>query len=575
MKINTLCILLFLMFSSKTSFSQISDFEKDSEDWKVTGDVQTGTQTPNWVKAAGNPGGYAQATDDATGGVWYWVAPKKFHGNKCSAYSNNLSFDLIQSETTDQFDAIDISIGGSGLTLVLDLPKNPNTFWTKYSAKLDENSGWKISTLTGASATKADIIQVLNDLNKIWIRGEYRKGKDSGGLDNVVLEAFQNIDLDGDDSSYATKGNYNGNTICGSGGSVNICDIDFLLNSLAKIKDIEIKVNNDAIGCGFFNVTQPNSKIFVSSTKPSELKLKNLGNADTTDFKKLILSTLYTIPDSCDKNNVTIQFVVHFADCDGGINVANFPIYKKSKLGTAQDTTICESSNPISMLKLLKNNSFFNGQWKYENTNLPNDLFLPKQNPSGLYKYVVKAGGNCPSDSISFRIDVQKNPSAILPKDTFICIEKPFVLSINDPFASKITWSNGATGPQTSISESGQYAVTATYNGCTFMDTINLKSFSCIECKIYVPNTFSPNSDGINDFFQPFSSCEYSNYSLYIFDRWGNLVFETNDNTQGWDGIYKGKTMNNETFVYAIRLDYEYLGKPVTKKLSGDLLLIR
>jgi hypothetical protein len=78
MKIKLLYILFFIFLVINKTTAQVSDFEKDTEGWKVTGDVQTGTQTPNWIKVAGNPGAYAQATDDATGGVWYWVAPQKF-----------------------------------------------------------------------------------------------------------------------------------------------------------------------------------------------------------------------------------------------------------------------------------------------------------------------------------------------------------------------------------------------------------------------------------------------------------------------------------------------------------------
>lgn len=69
--------------------------------------------------------------------------------------------------------------------------------------------------------------------------------------------------------------------------------------------------------------------------------------------------------------------------------------------------------------------------------------------------------------------------------------------------------------------------------------------------EIFVPNVFSPNDDGFNDIFKPLGTEPYE-YELRIYDRWGNLVFESKELDKGWDGTHKGKLMNSGVFVYYI-----------------------
>lgn len=87
-----------------------------------------------------------------------------------------------------------------------------------------------------------------------------------------------------------------------------------------------------------------------------------------------------------------------------------------------------------------------------------------------------------------------------------------------------------------------------------------------------IPNAFSPNGDGKNDEFclQGWSACP-SVFSVMIFDRWGERVFESADPDFCWDGVYKGQKLNADVFVYVIRSETEK--KVVNKK--GNIALIR
>lgn len=74
----------------------------------------------------------------------------------------------------------------------------------------------------------------------------------------------------------------------------------------------------------------------------------------------------------------------------------------------------------------------------------------------------------------------------------------------------------------------------------------------CIDCKIYTPNAFSPNDDGINDEFRPLAGegCSFTNFQLKIFDRNGSLVFQSNSSDEAWDGRFRNEPAPIAVYYY-------------------------
>jgi gliding motility-associated-like protein len=90
--------------------------------------------------------------------------------------------------------------------------------------------------------------------------------------------------------------------------------------------------------------------------------------------------------------------------------------------------------------------------------------------------------------------------------------------------------------------------------GCTGQDTVLLKVRSpiCDFPYIFVPNTFTPNGDGLNDVL--YVRGDYiDELELYIYNRWGQLVFETRDKNVGWDGTFKGELLRTDVFGYYLK----------------------
>lgn len=92
---------------------------------------------------------------------------------------------------------------------------------------------------------------------------------------------------------------------------------------------------------------------------------------------------------------------------------------------------------------------------------------------------------------------------------------------------------------------------------------------------IYVPNSFTPNADGLNDVFKPIVSLlDYSNYVFTVLDRWGQVIFRTTDTNEGWSGEHSdsNKISPDSTYVFVVELK-NVLGEEITKR--GHITLLR
>jgi len=162
-----------------------SDFVSGVEGWEIEGDAK-GSQgvIPNFseINGVGNSG-YIYAIDDATDGVWYFLAPSKYLGDKSKFFNGKIEFYLIQdSLMADQFDDNDLIIEGvSGKKIIYKHENYPTQTWTKYQIKLNSDSQWVDEN--GDIASDENIKAILSNITKIMIRGEFEDGLDTGGLD--------------------------------------------------------------------------------------------------------------------------------------------------------------------------------------------------------------------------------------------------------------------------------------------------------------------------------------------------------------------------------------------------------
>ena len=140
-------------------------------------------------------------------------------------------------------------------------------------------------------------------------------------------------------------------------------------------------------------------------------------------------------------------------------------------------------------------------------------------------------------------------------------------------------WSTGETAPIIAVYETGLYAVTLSDDCERISHSWNL-DFSITkndQGQISMPNIFTPNGDGINDIFKPFDGqlSGIENYTLEVFDRWGNRVYQSKSPEEGWNGIYKSALSAPAVFVYQLKFESSFCGKKETITKFGDVTLVK
>jgi gliding motility-associated-like protein len=93
-----------------------------------------------------------------------------------------------------------------------------------------------------------------------------------------------------------------------------------------------------------------------------------------------------------------------------------------------------------------------------------------------------------------------------------------------------------------------------------------------VKPEIFIPDAFTPNGDGLNEIFKPTMAGLRSLTFFRIYNRWGQLLFETTQPNTGWNGKFKGDEQPNGAYVYTVQA-IDYLGEIINKK--GTFVLIR
>lgn len=100
-------------------------------------------------------------------------------------------------------------------------------------------------------------------------------------------------------------------------------------------------------------------------------------------------------------------------------------------------------------------------------------------------------------------------------------------------------------------SENSIYRVTAVHKLDNTVISVSNEVTVKPSVKYYIPNAFTPNGDGLNETFGIIGT-GITDYTLQVFNRWGNLIFESNDVSVQWDGTYKNEPVPMDTYVYKI-----------------------
>lgn len=186
--------------------------------------------------------------------------------------------------------------------------------------------------------------------------------------------------------------------------------------------------------------------------------------------------------------------------------------------------------------------------------------------------YWAMAVNSCGSfiDSAYIQVDTIIDPIKI---DTLLCREDSVTLDLSD-YLYDFEWFDGSKERIRTFKEEGIFPITI-YNECGVFEREFEIVLSNCDCPFYIANTFTPNSDGLNDEFKVVHDCPIEEYSIEIFSRWGTSVFYSEDPNETWDGTFKGKELPVEVYTYKVYYKWKVYSLDRRKTRFGYINLIR
>ena len=264
-------------------------------------------------------------------------------------------------------------------------------------------------------------------------------------------------------------------------------------------------------------------------------------------------------------------------DAPPGI-VANFTANSPPCFGDPTGTLVIDTiSGGAAPYEYSLNGEFFNSI-----ATLP---FVVNTVEPGNYTLTVQDANDCFTEISANVPDAQQLVLTLGPDEEIKLGEEKLLEGLVNFEVASALWSppDSLSAPDSIITiaspqQTTTYTLTAVdANGCVISDAITL--FVNRERSVYIPNIFTPNEDGVNDFFGIFGGKDVVQIKTFqIFDRWGNLVYQSgsafppNDMSYGWDGTFNGKLMNPAVFVYYAELEF---ADGETEIYKGDVTLMR
>ena len=244
-----------------------------------------------------------------------------------------------------------------------------------------------------------------------------------------------------------------------------------------------------------------------------------------------------------------------------------------------EDITICKGKT-AELLVETNANTF---RWWPSAGLSATDVAQPMASPSATTTYTIIASiDDCSPDSATLTVEVQSAPEVSVQAPSGFVIGDRVNIITTTPSTEKITYQwtpvdylscSDCPSPVATPNRDITYQLIAsTKNTCADTVEVALEILDqCSDNTILLPTAFSPNQDGEND--QLFVRGEVELSTFRVFNRWGQMVFETQNINFGWDGSQNGQKLNPGIYVYVVEGFCPYDGRRISK--TGDVMLLR
>jgi len=262
--------------------------------------------------------------------------------------------------------------------------------------------------------------------------------------------------------------------------------------------------------------------------------------------------------------NITIKDASG-ATANAAIAIAAMP---GPEINLAVAATICGKTNGSIIINDLADTgtlqfSINNGN-SFQSSNAFNNL------DSGTYIILVKDANGCTANDTAHLVALPLT-EIFSVHDTALCTGQTLLLDATSSNAT-YRWQDGSSQPQFNVTRPGTYSVEVISPCGDTRDSIMVSYEDCT-CRFYIPSAFTPNHDGVNDVFIPKSKCLFTGYNMRIFNRWGQLLFESRNAAAGWDGTSAGRAQPAGTYIWELVYKDNLTGRNIRK--MGTIILIR
>ncbi len=310
------------------------------------------------------------------------------------------------------------------------------------------------------------------------------------------------------------------------------------------------------------------------------MALRTTTNANTLQWQpiELLSNANIKIPSISVTGPVMFRVTGRISQCIAIDSVLVTPVpYPKADAG--DDAGICADGAGV-----LLNGAVDDGasvQWLPVSGLDISSIRNPLARPLVTTSYVLTSFDNkgCPKPGRdTVLITVQAPINLVATNDTSVVIGQSLQLFASG--GTRYEWEpstglNNAAIPNPTLSfslpiESALYFVKAFNNGCEAEEAVRIRVFD--KPAIYVPTAFTPNNDGLNDVIRPILAGMRIMQYFRVYNRYGQVVFETTESGKGWDGLLKGKPQPAGAYIWTLQTE-DYLGQPLSAK--GTTILIR
>lgn len=250
------------------------------------------------------------------------------------------------------------------------------------------------------------------------------------------------------------------------------------------------------------------------------------------------------------------------ATYDAVVNLESPPVFD---LGN--DTTLCEGEELVLSTGYPNADNDWSNGWVSESITI---------STADEYSVLVTTQYCSATDTIV--VNFKESPEPVTPNEYRACLEESpgFVLIDAGNSGSDYSWSTGEDTQVIIANQYGWYYVDVTNsNECVRSDSVEVIEYC--PSSIFIPNSFTPNGDGINDIFKPVGH-NIVELEMYIFDRWGKQLFFTNNPEMGWDGTYNGEQVKDEVYtwriVYTLVNEKDFSERGVRKEAVGHVTVL-